>query len=332
MERAETGETRVLPVYLRPVRWKGAAFSRFQGVPTDAKPVSSWDNPDEAWMQVADGIVRAVREIRGEAKPKHGPFTCSPGLERPRFNPRLAVLALVVLLLLGLTVWWLHWPRDQALSDRLAEGDALLDSGRYAQALDSYEQALALDSGSAEAILGRDKAALFAHIGPDFDAPAVRTRLRAMARNHRRDAHIQTMLGRLAAAAGDSAGARDRYRQALELDPGLPQALFGLGLLDHAEGRLDAAQGHYHNALERAPGQPRYLTNLADLLLARGDHAAALEIYDRLLRLSPYLLLARLERSPRILLRCPILPLRSLRLCEINSSCGEPRRSKATPH
>ena len=45
--------------------------------------------------------------------------------------------------------------------------------------------------------MGRSKAAVFADIGPDFDAEAAEARLRALAQNHTDDPHIQVMLARL---------------------------------------------------------------------------------------------------------------------------------------
>src|ERR1700674_5538908 len=52
MERHEAGDARVIPIILRPVDWEGAPFSKLQALPTDAKPVTSWDDPDEAFLSV----------------------------------------------------------------------------------------------------------------------------------------------------------------------------------------------------------------------------------------------------------------------------------------
>lgn len=63
MERHETGEARVIPVILRPVDWEGAPFCKLQALPTDAKPVTTWANRDEAFLDVARGIRAAVEEL-----------------------------------------------------------------------------------------------------------------------------------------------------------------------------------------------------------------------------------------------------------------------------
>jgi tetratricopeptide (TPR) repeat protein len=63
MERHDSGEARVIPIFLRPVNWKGAPFGKLQALPTDAKPVSSWPNQDEAFVIVSEGIQRAVETL-----------------------------------------------------------------------------------------------------------------------------------------------------------------------------------------------------------------------------------------------------------------------------
>lgn len=62
--RAERGEASVVPVLLRAVDIEGAPFAKFQGLPTDLRPVTSWPNRDEAWTDVAKGIRRTVEAIQ----------------------------------------------------------------------------------------------------------------------------------------------------------------------------------------------------------------------------------------------------------------------------
>jgi CheY-like chemotaxis protein len=62
--RAERGDASVVPVLLRAVDIEGAPFAKFQGLPTDLRPVTSWPNRDEAWTDVAKGIRRTVEAIQ----------------------------------------------------------------------------------------------------------------------------------------------------------------------------------------------------------------------------------------------------------------------------
>jgi len=66
MERHAAGEAMVIPVILRPVDWQGALFSQLQALPKDAKPITTWQNLDEAFTDVARGIRKAI-EAPGQA-------------------------------------------------------------------------------------------------------------------------------------------------------------------------------------------------------------------------------------------------------------------------
>lgn len=61
LERQATGDALVIPVILRPCDWKDAPFSKLQALPKDAKPVTSWGNRDEAFVNVAQGLRAAIQ-------------------------------------------------------------------------------------------------------------------------------------------------------------------------------------------------------------------------------------------------------------------------------
>jgi nucleoside phosphorylase len=62
MERHESNDARVIPVILRPVDWEGMSFSKLQALPKDGKPVTSWSDPDEAFLNIAKGIRSLIQE------------------------------------------------------------------------------------------------------------------------------------------------------------------------------------------------------------------------------------------------------------------------------
>jgi predicted nucleotide-binding protein len=68
------GEAVVIPLILRPCDWGSAPFSRLQALPRDAKPVSTFIDQDEAFMQV----VREIRRIAESIEPSEG---LSPTIE-----------------------------------------------------------------------------------------------------------------------------------------------------------------------------------------------------------------------------------------------------------
>jgi hypothetical protein len=62
--RHEAGEAIVIPVILRHCDWHGAPFGKLLAMPRDGKPVTSWPDMDEAFLQVAKAV-REAAERRG---------------------------------------------------------------------------------------------------------------------------------------------------------------------------------------------------------------------------------------------------------------------------
>lgn len=66
MQRHEKLESIVIPVILRPSDWSDTPFARLQALPKDAKPVSKWENEDEAWLNVVEGLKAKIEELHKE--------------------------------------------------------------------------------------------------------------------------------------------------------------------------------------------------------------------------------------------------------------------------
>lgn len=64
LERHDAGDARVIPIILRPVDWHNAPFARLEALPRDGKAVTDWSSRDRAFKDIAEGIRRAVAEIR----------------------------------------------------------------------------------------------------------------------------------------------------------------------------------------------------------------------------------------------------------------------------
>lgn len=60
MKRHERKEARVIPIILRACHWETAPFGNLNALPPKGKPVSSYSNRDEAWLQVVEGIKRVI--------------------------------------------------------------------------------------------------------------------------------------------------------------------------------------------------------------------------------------------------------------------------------
>jgi tetratricopeptide (TPR) repeat protein len=63
MERHRVGEACVIPVIVRPCEWQRTPFGKLQALPAGTVPVTRWPDRDEAFLNVAEGIRRAVESL-----------------------------------------------------------------------------------------------------------------------------------------------------------------------------------------------------------------------------------------------------------------------------
>jgi tetratricopeptide (TPR) repeat protein len=63
IDRHNAGEARVIPILLRPTDWQGAPFDKLKMLPTDAKVVTSWPTQDDAFLDVVQGIRKAIDDL-----------------------------------------------------------------------------------------------------------------------------------------------------------------------------------------------------------------------------------------------------------------------------
>jgi formylglycine-generating enzyme required for sulfatase activity len=66
LERHEEGEARVIPIILRPCLWLEGPLAKLQAEPKDARPVTQWQNTDEAFLDVATALRRVISELQQE--------------------------------------------------------------------------------------------------------------------------------------------------------------------------------------------------------------------------------------------------------------------------
>ncbi len=62
LERHASKEAYVIPIILRPVAWEDTPFGKLQALPAQGKPVTTWLNRDEAFLDIAKGIQKVVTE------------------------------------------------------------------------------------------------------------------------------------------------------------------------------------------------------------------------------------------------------------------------------
>src|SRR5262249_8792355 len=68
LERHRLQEARVVPVFVRPCEWDGLDFAHLQGLPEDAKPITTHSDRELIWTQVVRGIKRLAVELQGDRR------------------------------------------------------------------------------------------------------------------------------------------------------------------------------------------------------------------------------------------------------------------------
>lgn len=68
LDRHTKGEARIIPIILKPCDWESAPFGKLQALPiahgAGARPVTTWNNQDEAFLAISKGIRKVAEEIR----------------------------------------------------------------------------------------------------------------------------------------------------------------------------------------------------------------------------------------------------------------------------
>ena len=158
-----------------------------------------------------------------------------------------------------------------------AEGHAGLGLARYAQnrlepARDELERALALDPGSARTLSWLS--AVYDALG---DARRARDCAERAAKLRPDDPRIVNSLGVTALVAGDFAAAEESFRSAILLEPNDPILRNNLGMALGRQGKYEEAYAEFR----RAADEPAALNNLGYLYYLNGDHAKAIETFEK---------------------------------------------------
>jgi hypothetical protein len=64
LQRHKDGNARVVPIILKPVHWQDTPLGQLQALPTGAKPVTRWNDQDDAFEDVVSGIRKVVEDLR----------------------------------------------------------------------------------------------------------------------------------------------------------------------------------------------------------------------------------------------------------------------------
>jgi hypothetical protein len=66
LELHESGQAIVIPIILRNCMWQHTPFAKYQALPKDGKAVKAWQDIDEAFASIAEGIKAKAEELLEE--------------------------------------------------------------------------------------------------------------------------------------------------------------------------------------------------------------------------------------------------------------------------
>lgn len=79
LELHQAGKSRVIPLIMRPTDWKKTPLAHLRALPGGDQPVTSWSDPDQAFLDIAFGIRRVVEELT--ARPRSQQAFVQPASE-----------------------------------------------------------------------------------------------------------------------------------------------------------------------------------------------------------------------------------------------------------
>lgn len=68
IEKHDNGESVLIPIILRKCDWQETSFSKIQALPKNAKPVKSFDDDDDAFYSIVEGIKLAISQLKAKSE------------------------------------------------------------------------------------------------------------------------------------------------------------------------------------------------------------------------------------------------------------------------
>ena len=263
MERHEQGEACVIPIILRPVDTEGTPFSKLEMLPTDMKPVTDWPNQDSAFVNIAQGIRKIVKNFPAKTKEQW----LAEGLTNHKaghYEQALRAFDQAMLI-----------DPDYARAYR-SKGDVLYDFKHYEEALAAYGQAIRLDPDHARIYSNRGD--ILMHLKRYEEALAAyeqAIRLEPnLAPNYNEKGNVLFSLKRYEEALA-------AYEAAIRLDPGFASAYNNMGNALSRLKRYFEANIAYEQAIRINPQYAIPYNNKGRALYHLGRYHEALEAFER---------------------------------------------------
>ncbi|MCC5643657.1 tetratricopeptide repeat protein [Nostoc sp. CHAB 5824] len=291
LEQNATEKARVIPVLLRYADWETPPINELSPLPSNRKPIKSWNDRDEAFLEVVKGIREAVQLVANsnsspakqttqELEERQYQVTSlineADRLHEAKKFEKAAVQYKAALSL---------DPNSVLAHNKL--GNALSDQGKLEEAIAAYQRALQIDPNYAGAHNNLGNA--LSDQGKLEEAIAAYQRALQIDPNN---AIAHNNLGNALSDQGKLEEAIAAYQRALQIDPNNAKAHNNLGLALKAQGKLEEAIAAYQRALQIDPNNAIAHYNLGLALKAQGKLEEAIAVYQRALQIDPNFALA----------------------------------------
>lgn len=246
LARHEAGEARVIPIILRGADWENAPFGKLKALPTDGKPISSWSNRDAAYLNVAQGVRKAVEELSNNSE------------VLPQANPSMDDTP------------------DRTLEQWLDMGQIYFDQEDFERALAAYEQAIRLDPNNAFANFRKGHS--LRRLNRLYEAlPAHEQAIRLDPNNYGFYYHK----GRVLDAMQDYEEALAAFDQAIHLNPNFSGQYNFKGITLYHLKRYEEALDAFEQTISRAPNYPYIYNHKGEVLNQLKRYEEALAAFDQ---------------------------------------------------
>ena len=177
--------------------------------------------------------------------------------------------------------------KSEMVSRHLKLGNTFLNVMQLEAAKNEFEEALKLDPCNLSAQKGLFKSELFLPIMEnDYDPEIMEKRLNLILEENPDDPHAYLFLGRLYMDI-DYEQALTYYEKAIDKDPSIAAAYFGIGTIYDLQNKPDDAITMYEKALNLSKWNQPFLDNLGFQYCQRKEYQKSIQQYELLLRLNP---------------------------------------------
>ncbi|MDQ3020628.1 MAG: toll/interleukin-1 receptor domain-containing protein [Bacteroidota bacterium] len=97
IEKHERGEITIVPIIIRDCDYTSLSLSKFQALPKNAKPISSWENKDEGWANVVQQLKKIINpDSKNEIQDFVSQYSTTPKNHSRHFK----IIGLIILVLI----------------------------------------------------------------------------------------------------------------------------------------------------------------------------------------------------------------------------------------